>query len=466
MIAKSSKIEKTIIIFTDILIIVLSYLFALWFRMHSGLFPSSTPITLTFQHLLTLFGVTFFQIYIFYEKGLYSEKNFLRRVKQVPIIIQSALITIIFLLFFSYLTKGNPFLERRSVIVIAFIVEVFLLIIFRLVIFRNFFHTLLKKGIGRENILIVGNKNISERLELALYDFDRFRFVIKGKVSENITVENIQKFIEKKDIDTVFLIEEGIEKNLLINLVALCKNKNLQVFLLSNMFDLAVSNVDMTTFEGIPVIELTQKNKFFNIFFKRIVDIIVSFLLILILLPIFLIIGIIIKIDSDGPVFFLQERVGKNGKKFKMFKFRTMYKDNDQNLHKEYVTKLIKEGKKDESGIYKIKNDPRITKIGKFLRAFSLDEFPQLINVLKGDMSLVGPRPPIEYEVEHYDEWHKRRLSVKPGMTGMWQVSGRNRIGFDDMVLLDIYYVENFNLWLDIIILLKTIPAIIKREGE
>lgn len=466
MIAKSSKIEKTIIIFTDILIIVLSYLFALWFRMHSGLFPSSTPITLTFEHLLTLFGVIFFQIYIFYEKGLYSEKNFLRRVKQIPIIIQSALITIIFLLFFSYLTKGNPFLERRSVIIVAFIVEIFLLIFFRLVIFRNFFHTLLKKGIGRENILIVGNKDITERLELALYDFDRFRFVIKGKFSENITVESVQKTIEQKGIDTVFLIEEGMEKNLLVNLIALCKNKNLQVFLLSNMFDLAVSNVDMTTFEGIPVIELTQKNKFFNLFLKRTVDIIVSFLLLLILFPLFLIIGIIIKIDSEGPVFFLQERIGKNGKKFKMFKFRTMYKDNDQNLHKEYVTKLIKEGKKDDSGIYKIKNDPRITKIGKFLRAFSLDEFPQLINVLKGDMSLVGPRPPIEYEVEHYDEWHKRRLSVKPGMTGMWQVSGRNRIGFEDMVLLDIYYVENFNLWLDIIILLKTIPAIIKREGE
>jgi len=466
MIVKSSKIEKSIIIVTDIFVIVLSYLFALWLRMHSGFFPKSVPIVFTFNHILTLLGVTFFQIYIFYEKGLYSEKNFLRRIKQVPIIIQSALITIIFLLFFSYLTKGNPFLERRSVIVIAFIVEIFLLILFRLVIFRNFFHTLLKKGIGRENVLIVGNRDIAERLELALYDFDRFRFLIKGKISENITVNDVEKFIQNNRIDTVFFIEEGIEKNTLVNLIALCKNKNLQVFLLSNMFDFAFSNVDMTTFEGIPVIELTQKNKVFNLLIKRVMDIIISLLLLLILLPFFLIIALIIKIDSSGPVFFLQERVGRNGKKFKMFKFRTMYKDNDERIHKEYVTKLIKEGKKDESGIYKIKNDPRITKIGKFLRAFSLDEFPQLINVLKGEMSLVGPRPPIEYEVENYDEWHKRRLSVKPGMTGMWQVSGRNRVGFEDMVLLDIYYVENFNIWLDIIILLKTIPAVIKREGE
>lgn len=466
MIGKSSKIEKSIIIFTDIFIIVLSYLFALWLRMHSGLFPKSVPIVFTSVHILTLFGVTLFQIYIFYEKGLYSEKNFLRRVKQVPIIIQSALITIIFLLFFSYLTKENPFLERRSVIIIAFIVEIFLLVFFRLVIFRNFFHTLLKKGIGKENVLIVGKKDIAERLELALYDFDRFRFLIKAKISENITVNSVEKFIETKRVDTVFFIEEGIEKNTLVNLIALCKNKNLQVFLLSNMFDFAFSNVDMTTFEGIPVIELTQKNKFFNLLIKRVIDIIVSLLLLLILLPFFLIISIIIKIDSSGPVFFLQERVGKNGKKFKMLKFRTMYKDNDERVHKEYVTKLIKEGKKDESGIYKIKDDPRITKIGKFLRAFSFDEFPQLINVLKGEMSLVGPRPPIEYEVENYDQWHKRRLSVKPGMTGMWQVSGRNSVGFEDMVLLDIYYVENFNIWLDIIILLKTIPAIVKREGE
>lgn len=466
MIARSSKIEKYFIVFTDITIIILSYFFALWFRMHSGLFPMASPFILTFEHLVTIFVVTFFQIYILYEKGLYSEKNFLRRIKQIPIIVQSSLFAIIILLFFSYVTKGNPFLERRSVIVIAFFLEIILMIFFRIFVFRKFFHALLKKGIGKENILIVGKKETAERLKLSLLDFDRFRFVVKDIISENINVDKIKKRIENKDIDTIFLIEDGIDKNDIINIIALCKNKNLQIFLLSNMFNLAVSNVDLTTFEGIPVVELTQKNMLINIFFKRMMDILLSLILLILLFPFFVIIGMMIKLDSKGPIFFLQERIGKNGKKFKILKFRTMYVNNDENLHKEYVIKLIKEGKKDQSGMYKIKNDPRITKIGKFLRKFSFDEFPQLINVLKGEMSLVGPRPPIQYEVENYDEWHKRRLSVKPGMTGMWQVSGRNKIGFEDMVLLDIYYVENFSIWLDMVILIKTFFVVLKREGE
>ncbi len=466
MITRTSKIKKYFIVFTDITIIILSYFFALWFRLHSGLFSPASHFALTFEHLITIFVVTFFQIYILYEKGLYSEKYFLRRIKQIPIIIQSSLFAIIILLFFSYVTKENPFLERRSVIVIAFFLEIILMIFFRIFVFRKFFHVLLKKGIGKENILIIGKRERAERLKLSLLDFDRFRFVIKDIISENINVDKIKKRVEDKDIDTIFLIEDGIEKNNIINIIALCKNKNLQIFLLSNMFDLAVSNVDLTTFEGIPVVELTQKNMLVNIFFKRMMDILLSLILLIFLLPFFVIIGIMIKLDSKGHIFFLQERIGKNGKKFKIIKFRTMYVNNDENVHKEYVIKFIKEGKKDESGIYKIKNDPRITKVGKFLRKFSIDEFPQLINVLKGEMSLVGPRPPIQYEVENYDEWHKRRLSVKPGMTGMWQVSGRNKIGFEDMVLLDIYYVENFNIWLDMVILVKTFFVVLKREGE
>ena len=468
MIAKTSKYEKTVIIFTDIVIFIISYIFALWFRMHSNLFPSASPLTFSLKHTITLIGVVMFQIYMFNQNGLYKEKNFLRRIRQIPILIKSSVITVFFVLFFSYLTQGNPFLERRSVLVIAVTVQTLLLIFFRIFVFRRIFHSLLKKGIGKENVLIIGDEEKTERLKNALYDFDRFRFnIISPLKSKDVHIKMLKETIEKKDINTIFLIEEELSKDFIMNAIAYAKNNNIQIFLLSNMFDIAISKVDMTTFEGIPVIDLSLPSTYsLHLFSKRIFDIFGSFFLILILSPMFILISILIKLDSKGPVFFRQERVGKNGKKFKMLKFRSMYINNDDSSHKEYITKLIKKEHKDSSGTYKIIDDPRITRVGKFIRKWSLDEFPQLENVFKGQMSLVGPRPPLQYEVENYDEWHKRRLSVYPGMTGLWQVSGRNKIGFEDMVLLDIYYVENLTIWLDMQILLKTIPVILlKRDG-
>jgi len=160
--------------------------------------------------------------------------------------------------------------------------------------------------------------------------------------------------------------------------------------------------------------------------------------------------------------------MGLNGETFTFLKFRSMYTNSDHNRHKDYIKKLIKEGKDDTdaSGVYKLSNDPRITTLGGFLRKTSLDELPQFINVLKGEMSLVGPRPPIPYECELYDIWHRRRLlSVKPGITGLWQVTGRSRTTFDEMVRLDLKYINEWSLWLDIKILLKTPWVILTGKG-
>jgi exopolysaccharide biosynthesis polyprenyl glycosylphosphotransferase len=202
---------------------------------------------------------------------------------------------------------------------------------------------------------------------------------------------------------------------------------------------------------------------------KRLIDITLSATVLLLFSPILLLIVIAIKLDSRGPVFFKQERVGMDGRLFLLFKFRTMYVDNDDAVHREYLKQLITGDASTNFGdtnrpVYKLKSDSRITKVGKLLRKFSLDEFPQLLNVLFGHMSIVGPRPPIRYEVEVYKLWHRRRLDIKPGITGLWQVSGRNRLSFDEMVRLDLYYIENWSLWLDIKIILMTIPTIIKGE--
>jgi exopolysaccharide biosynthesis polyprenyl glycosylphosphotransferase len=199
---------------------------------------------------------------------------------------------------------------------------------------------------------------------------------------------------------------------------------------------------------------------------KRALDISGALAALCIASPAFLVISTLIKLTSPGPVFFRQKRVGQFGKEFEFLKFRSMLVNNDSSIHQKYVRDLIA-GKAGSAGVgFKIKNDPRVTPIGRFLRRSSLDELPQLINVLKGEMSLVGPRPPIRYETDDYKLWHQRRIQeVKPGITGLWQVTGRSRTTFDEMVRLDLHYIENQSLWLDLKILLKTGRAVLSGDG-
>ena len=205
---------------------------------------------------------------------------------------------------------------------------------------------------------------------------------------------------------------------------------------------------------------------------KRGMDIFGSLLLLALLSPVFFVIAAAIKLTSRGPILFRQQRIGEYGIPFTFLKFRSMYVDNDSSQHKEYIRQLIAgQASKQPTngtgeGVFKLTNDPRIAPGGSFLRRTSLDELPQLLNVLRGDMSLVGPRPPVPYEVEAYATWHRRRLlEAKPGITGLWQVQGRSRVGFDDMVRLDLRYARNCSPWLDLKILLQTPKAVIAGNG-
>jgi lipopolysaccharide/colanic/teichoic acid biosynthesis glycosyltransferase len=205
---------------------------------------------------------------------------------------------------------------------------------------------------------------------------------------------------------------------------------------------------------------------------KRAIDVIGSGALLLVLSPFLMVIMALIKLTSKGPVIFEQERLGQFGARFKCLKFRTMYSNNDPKIHQEYVQQFIagKDGLDKSEGsekpVYKLVKDPRITSVGSFLRKTSLDELPQFWNVLRGDMSLVGPRPPVPYEFEVYDIWHRRRvLEVRPGVTGLWQVSGRNRTRFDEMVRLDLRYCQTWSIWLDLKILLATPWAVFNGGG-
>jgi len=234
-------------------------------------------------------------------------------------------------------------------------------------------------------------------------------------------------------------------------------------------FDIRHRPSNPTLYPDLSRLENRRKHSFAV---KRLMDMVGSGLALIFFAPVLFVIGLVIKMSSKGPVLFRQQRIGQHGEPFTFLKFRTMHVNNDPALHQEYVRKLIA-GQAEPApsngnghGVYKIKSDPRVTRFGAFLRRTSLDELPQLINVLRGEMSLVGPRPPIKYEVDHYDIWHRSRLlEAKPGITGLWQVNGRSRVKFDDMVRLDIRYARTWSIGLDIKILLQTPHAVLLGEG-
>ena len=281
-------------------------------------------------------------------------------------------------------------------------------------------------------------------------------------MSESPTVNQISTVLATQPIDEVF-IALPIDKYgpLVETIVRQCEEQGIIVRVRTEMSTLHVARSYIDELQGVPVLTIQSGPlDSWQLIAKRLIDIVVSAGLLLALAPLFIAVSILIKRESPGSVFFTQERIGFNKRRFKMLKFRTMVNGSDKQQH------LLEHLNEISGPVFKIKHDPRITEVGKFLRRFSIDELPQLINVFKGDMSLVGPRPLPVRDVERIEfRWHKRRFSIKPGITCIWQVNGRSNIGFDDWVRMDLEYIDEWSLALDLKILLKTIPAVFKGPG-
>jgi exopolysaccharide biosynthesis polyprenyl glycosylphosphotransferase len=275
------------------------------------------------------------------------------------------------------------------------------------------------------------------------------------------TLDTIEQVLREQIVDEVFITLPVKSFYLEIEtIISLCEKMGIEAKIPINLFNLKLAMATVSVYDDIPCIDFYSSPKMtWQLMSKRIIDIAVSSILFILLSPVFLVVSFLIKKDSKGPVFFRQKRVGYNGRLFTCLKFRTMI--NEAEMIREELLHLNEM----DGPVFKITDDPRITSIGKFLRETSLDELPQLLNVLKGEMSLVGPRPPIPSEVQHYELMNHRRLSVRPGMTCIWQVSGRNRISFRKWMEMDMQYIDQWSLWLDIKILLKTIPAVLKGSG-
>ncbi len=285
-----------------------------------------------------------------------------------------------------------------------------------------------------------------------------------GKVINGIKVvgklEDISGILHKFSIDEAVFVVPRSRLNYIEKAIKTCETEGIKATIAVDLFDMKLARSHLTELDGIPLVTFeTTIAEEWQLFTKRAIDLIVSTSALIALSPIFILTAILIKITSPGPIMYRQERVGLNGRKFLIYKFRTMYKGAHKRLSEIAALNEM------EGPIFKIKNDPRITPVGRVLRKFSIDELPQFFNVFMGYMSLVGPRPPLPNEVRQYEPWQRRRLSMRPGLTCLWQVSGRNKVDFNEWMELDLKYLDNWSIGLDFKILIKTIPVVLFGVG-
>lgn len=286
------------------------------------------------------------------------------------------------------------------------------------------------------------------------------------------TFDDLPDLVKRYGVEEVLIADTGINPGRMFEVLMECgRDHHIKYRVIPNLFDCLPGKTEIDTIGTLPMIKLFEEPlRGPQRIVKRSMDVMVSLGLLLITWPLWIALAIMIKMESRGPIFLKQERVGMDGKMFLMWKFRSMRTDGNDKAHREIMQRMIKGedvnlGTPDQPLYGKVKDDPRLTRIGSWMRRYSVDELPQILNVLSGQMSVVGPRPPLPYEVRCYKDWHRARFHVRPGITGLWQVSGRNRLHFEEMVRLDVFYIEHWSVWLDLKIMLKTLPVVLAGDN-
>ena len=363
----------------------------------------------------------------------------------------------------------------RSLITIFAVVNFFLLMEERIHLYQ-FIGYVRAKEKNIKKVFVLGVGDIAKAFVDSVRDYPDWGIKIIGLICKNKGDVGTERFgyklvgcsqeledlLHQHPIDEMIIALPAKHLGTVEDVMSICDKEGVPIRIISPFFKNLISKTKTDTVHGIPVIKFSSVD--YNEFataLKRAIDMMVSFVLLVLLIPVFFGIAILIKIDSKGPVFYRWKVLGLNKMPLISYKFRTMVENSD-------ALKKGLESKNEMSGpAFKIEDDPRVTKVGKWLRKFSLDELPQLWSVLKGDLALVGPRPPLQTEVEKYEGWHRRKLSVKPGITCLWQVSGRNEINdFDDWMRLDMKYIDEWSLWLDVKILFKTVWVVLRGTGK
>lgn len=424
------------------------------------------------DYIVILFLVVTLWCIMLYINGMYRSMRAMTLLEMVWIIIKSMFMVtvafgvLVFLLKLEFVSRlfFTIFLITSAGAIAIEKIAVFTLV--RYVRRQGYnYRRLLVVGTGRRAINFIDKVNNHPewgfRL-LGVIDYEKNSVGAKIKDFEVIgDLDDLPHLLKRLSIDEVVFIVPRLKLNNIENALYTCETLGVRSTVAMDIFDFKIAKARQTELDNIPFITFeTTSLKEGQLFIKRALDVIVSGLGIAVLSPIFLIVALLIKLTSPGPIFFLQKRLGLNGRKFVLFKFRTMYKGAQKELRKLLIRNEM------AGPVFKIKDDPRITPLGKFLRKFSIDELPQLFNVFLGQMSLVGPRPPVPKEVLRYQPWQRRRLSMRPGITCFWQIAGRNKISdFNEWMRLDLAYIDSWSLWLDFKIFFKTIPVVLASSG-
>jgi exopolysaccharide biosynthesis polyprenyl glycosylphosphotransferase len=487
---------KAALVVTDILIAALSFGAAFYAREGGPIFNQSRPdifvwsarfapygALMLFVILIRLLALRYYDLY-----RLRGEFSFFDDGTRV---FKSTAIGSLLIVAAAFLYRGGfhyrAFSYARSVFVLDFLIALGSFYSLRLLVrgAQTFFRL---RGVNLIPTLVVGRGPeaafcIKEMRQRPSLGYRVIGVVDSGALSASLpeTYEGVPvvsdlaglpEAIRESAANEVIIADSHVDGDALFDVMMRCgRRRGVEFRIAPSLFNCLPSKTEVDQIGALPMIRLFREPlSDFARGTKRISDIIIASLTLALLSPFWLLIALLIKFDSKGPVFYAQERVGMDGRIFLVYKFRTMRVDADSEIHREYQRKFIAGHAEANVGdakkpAYKLRDDPRITRIGRILRRLSLDEVPQLFNVLRGDMSVVGPRPPIPYEVEAYELRHRKRLDMKPGLTGLWQVSGRNRLPFEEMVKLDLFYIENWSLLFDLKIILRTVLVMLRGDG-
>ena len=415
-------------------------------------------------------GVIIGAILIFALRGLYTVRLASSLFMQMRLVVMSATLGLSILV--AYFFVFQPPSNSRLLVPFIWITTIVVLCLGRM--FLSLMVGMLHRiGFGETRLLVVGSGRLGKTIMQHIAATPNLGYSIVGFLQDMHepstdfgrfkmlgSLDDLALVIRSMQVDEVIIALPSELHQQTIRSVRLCERLGASFKLVPELYELSLSRIDMEAIEGIPLLGIKQKPlNTVQRAVMRLTDIVGAFLILILGSPLWLCFAFLIAVTSPGKVVFHQLRVGLNGRTFECYKFRSMYRNAEQ------VLATLRARNEAQGPLFKMKDDPRVTPIGKFLRRTSLDEIPQLFNVIKGEMSLVGPRPPLPSEVAQYEDWQRGRLAMKPGMTGLWQVRGRSDLSFDEGVLMDLYYIENWSLRLYYRILLRTVPAVLFSRG-
>jgi len=460
--------------FSDLIFLSLSFLLSFTLKFRAETYEV-LGVNIRYYIIYSIVGI-FLIIAIFTFRKLYSFRNLYQGMGENEGVASSVIISIFLIIMFNYYFNREGYQLSRLWLVYSTIIPIVIVIISRTVVKRLFF-ILLSRTEGKTNVAIIGINEESKRIahtfrKSMIEKINVVGFIddkgdrekgksLNGRDDMKVlgTLEELGSIVERYNIHRIIISSPELKYFDILTLMDKVRDPDIEVQMSPSLFEFSVSRMKMFEYMGVPLIQIhkVEMNAFDKIV-KFMIDYSIAIVLFIIFMLFYPVVGILIKLDSKGPVLYRQQRYGKDFRKINLYKFRTMRAGADK--EKEYVEKIYDRGSE-----FKIKEDPRITKVGRFLRKTSIDEFPQVINVLKGELSVIGPRALAIKEGDQLEEWEKKRMQVNQGITGLWQVSGRSDVNYEERIKLDLYYIQNWSIWLEFKIVILTIIRIFRGSG-